>query len=164
MPLRPLRVHEHPLAGAAIASLLLVLVFVVLAQRLPEMATPARPVLVAADRPQSPPRAASPDRSVRMFFDLVSARRYDEAAQLWTPRLRSSVDPAKEIGARFGPASQLKLTRDDVLAVDAGQGIATVAVTWTDVEGGVTRHYTGEVYLATGAAGWRWDKYAISAA
>jgi hypothetical protein len=161
--LRPLQVQDRGLAGAAVATLLLVLLFVIAAQRLPDLASPARPALVAADRPQAAPRAASPDRSVRMFFDLAAGRRFDEAAQLWTPRLRGSVDPAKEIGGRFGPAAQLKLTRDDVLALDAGQGIATVAVAWTDVENGVTRHYSGEVYLATGPDGWRWDKYAIGA-
>jgi hypothetical protein len=158
-------VRLAPTTVAVGLTALLVVAFVLAAARLPASpATIGRAPIMAIDRPQPAPRAASPDQSVKMFFQLAGSRRFDEAAQLWTPRLRGAVDPTKEIGGRFGAASQLKLTRADVVAIDQNQGIATVAVAWTDVEGGTARGYSGEIYLATGPDGWRWDKYAIGAA
>lgn len=103
--------------------------------------------------------ARTPAAAVVTFFQLVQAQRLDQAALLWTPGMAGSTD----LQSRFGGVQSVTLQRDDPVAVDQGQGSATVAVDWVETDSDGTVHeYAGSVYLASGPLFWRWDGWNVS--
>jgi hypothetical protein len=116
---------------------------------------PASPSAVSAPIGQT-----TPAETVRTFYGLVAEERDDEAAQLWTPRLRAAFPPAESITARFSHTRALVLERADVVALDDAAGKATVAVTVREELDGPPgeRRYTGTWDLVRTADGWLLDQ------
>jgi hypothetical protein len=108
----------------------------------------------------SPIGHATPVETVRSFYELVAEERDDEAAQLWTPRLRAAFPPAESITARFSHTRALVLERADVVALDDAAGTATVAVTVREELDGPPgeRRYIGTWDLVRTADGWLLDQ------
>ncbi|HEY7590006.1 MAG TPA: protein kinase [Candidatus Limnocylindrales bacterium] len=78
-------------------------------------------------RPQSLP-ARDPAETVARFYDLVEAHRFDEAAALWTARMRRQYPPDGYIDGRFSRTTRIDLRRNDIIALDRRAGTAVVAV------------------------------------
>src|SRR5207302_10914625 len=87
-----------PLALASAGTALLVFAFVLTVSRLPVVQPQPNGFAVVHVARDAAPRASRPDQAVRMFFDLASSQRFDDAAQLWTPRLRETAPPTQAIG------------------------------------------------------------------
>lgn len=113
--------------------------------------SPTQPVLGSAGTSPTPPGTASPlpvvgaspVDVVRTFYALVAAHHFREAAELWTPQLRSTYPPAQYIDGRFAAVQSLTLNRAEQVG---GYGqTATVAVDLMEVDSGSStpRHFIG---------------------
>ena len=97
----------------------------------------ARPTARATPRPTpraTPPPvqaglpARGPAETVARFYRLVVAERFDDAAALWSTSMLERYPPDAYIDGRFAPTTRIDLLRNDLVAIDAGAGTATVAV------------------------------------
>jgi LysM repeat protein len=110
--------------------------------------------------------AATPDAAVRSFYSLVEQGQLDQAADLWSQRMRSAYPPAENIVSRFAQTQALTVTRSDVVQIDAANGRATVAVRIDEVVGpapSATHQYVGNWYLVRGPGGWLLDQPSLQA-
>jgi len=107
--------------------------------------------------------AATPDAAVRTFYGHVRQGQFEQAAELWSARMRSSYPPAENINRRFAHTETLTLSRADVVELDSATGQATVAVRLSEVVGppAATRQYVGHWYLVRGPGGWLLDRPAL---
>ena len=137
--------------------------------------TLAQPNMAAVPTPQASPPvqlpagtpepatttgADTPDGAVRSFYAHLNQADFGGAAGLWTAHMRSAFPPAQNIDSRFAQTRSLSVQRADVVALDAAQGRATVALTLSEVAGSParTRTYTGNWYLVRGPNGWLLDQ------
>jgi LysM repeat protein len=128
-------------------------------------ATPAPvPVQVPTNAPTSAAVvtqvAATPDGAVRGFYARLQQGQFGQAANLWTPRMRSAYPPAENINSRFARTQSLTVNRADVIAMDVTSGRATVALQLTEVVGPPqsTREYVGTWSVVRGPDGWQLDQ------
>ncbi|HEY7523749.1 MAG TPA: serine/threonine-protein kinase [Candidatus Limnocylindrales bacterium] len=90
-----------------------------------------------APRPTSQPPAEpedvrTPDETVLVWYDLVEAHRFAEAAQLWSPRLRAESPPDRSINRRFARTNRIDVNRSETIVLDNQAGTAVVAVDITE--------------------------------
>jgi hypothetical protein len=104
--------------------------------------------------------AATPDAAVRSFYAYLERGQFDQALGLWTARMRSAYPPAENIYSRFSRTQSLTVRRAEVVALDAVNGRATVALDLGEVVGppSVSRTYVGSWYLVRGPDGWLLDQ------
>jgi hypothetical protein len=109
--------------------------------------------------------AATPDAAVRSFYAYLEQGQFDQALGLWTARMRSAYPPADNIYSRFARTQSLTVHRADVVALDAANGRATVALNLGEVVGppSVSRTYVGNWYLVRGPDGWLLDQPSLRA-
>ena len=91
------------------------------------------------------------------FYELVVAEQFDAAAALWTAGMRSRYPPAEFIDGRFAPTTEIVLQRNEIIAFNAGDGTATVAVEIIEYREGSNspRRFVGDWDLVFTDAGWR---------
>lgn len=137
----------------------------------PAVATPEplpSPRAVAPTQPAVPPSATivgpvvaanSPAEAVQRFYQLVNQRQFDQAAQLWSPRMKAQFPPDDEINGRFSQTQSIEVR---IGAVQGGgnDGQATVAVELTETRGtpATTSRYVGSWLLVRGPSGWLLDQ------
>jgi hypothetical protein len=92
-------------------------------------ATP-RPTPPATPEPTAAPatQALDPAETVARFYELVVDGRFDEAAELWTPRMREEYPPDENIDGRFSRTTRIDLERLDVRSIDDGTAVVVVAL------------------------------------
>jgi cytoskeletal protein RodZ len=118
-------------------------------------AAPAAPTAVAA--------AGDPGAAVSSFYALVASHQFDQAAQLWSPRMRAAFPPQANIDQRFSATQSIRVQRADVLNQDQSQATVAVDLLEANAADG-TRHYVGRWYLVRGASGWLLDQPELQAA
>lgn len=125
----------------------------------PTQPPPPTPTSVPAQptRPPANTANASPQQAVQSFYQLVAARRFDEAAQLWSPRMRAQYNTETAINGRFADTQALQVTIGAV-QVNQGEGRATVAVDITETRGGTTQRIVGAWQLVRTPSGWLLDQ------
>jgi serine/threonine-protein kinase len=88
----------------------------------------ARPTPRPTPRPAPALPARDPAETVALFYNLVEAHRFDEAAALWTARMRSQYPPDGYIDGRFSRTTRIDLLRNEITSLSRREGTATVAV------------------------------------
>ncbi|MBA2721211.1 MAG: hypothetical protein H0U52_18510, partial [Chloroflexi bacterium] len=115
------------------------------------------PTIAPAPGATAPTR--DPAETVARFYSLVAAHRFDEAAALWTSRMRREYPPAGNIDGRFA-----KTTRIDIQALDIrSQSLAgRSAVVYVDLieyrESEAPRRYRGTWDMVLSGSGWLMDE------
>jgi len=104
--------------------------------------------------------APTPDAAVRNFYAYLDQGQFDNAAGVWSQRMRTAYPPAEYIDGRFAHTQSLTLSRADVVEVDNGKGRATVAIRLAEVVGPptTTRQYVGTWSVVRGPNGWFLDQ------
>lgn len=97
-----------------------------------------------------------PQGTVTSFFDLVLQRRYEEAAALWSPRMKANYPPFTNINERF--AGSTVLTVNQAQLTSSSDGVAVVAVDLTEVADGVVHHWLGTWRLVDIGGRWLLDQ------
>jgi hypothetical protein len=117
----------------------------------PRPANPAEIPSAAAQGAATPPAAVVID-----FYQLVAARKFDEALALWDDDLRAALGPAQYPQQRFADTTQLTVNSTNLASHDSSS--ATVAVDLTEVTDGVRHHWVGSWRLVNTKGGWLLDK------
>lgn len=143
-------------APSPTASLVTPIPTVVPTARPTQRATPRptpRPVTVSTSGP-----ARDPAETVDRFYDLVVAHRYDAAAALWSPRMRSEYPPSRFIDGRFEATTRIAIHRLRIERMSVARREAVVYIDITEYRtSGSPRHWFGtwDLVLINGA--WRMD-------
>jgi serine/threonine-protein kinase len=87
-----------------------------------------RPTPAPTLRPAPALPARDPAETVALFYNLVEAHRFDEAAALWTARMRRQYPPDGYIDGRFSRTTRIDLRRNEITSLNRRAGTATVAV------------------------------------
>lgn len=103
---------------------------------------------------------SDPAGTVIGFYQSITRRQFDQAAQYWSPRMRAQYPPNENIAGRFAATQQITVQRADVVALDEAAGQATVAVELVEVSGSPprSRRLSGSWQLVRGASGWQLDR------
>ena len=112
----------------------------------PPVATAAPAVVISAGDPAA---------TVVSFYRLVTARRYGDAAALWSARMQANYPPASNIDQRF--ADTVSISADSAVVTSRGLNEATVSVYLTEVTSAGTRHFSGTWYLIRSGNSWLMD-------
>ena len=102
--------------------------------RAPEPSPTRKPAPAPTRGPQVTPRPApglparDPAETVGRFYRLVVEERFDDAAALWTAKMRQRYPPEGDMDGRFAPTTDIDLQRNEIVAFDPDAGAATVAV------------------------------------
>jgi hypothetical protein len=132
----------------------------------PRPATPSTPVVTAP--PLVPARTSAPAAdeaaaTVARFYQLVAAERFDEAAALWSPRMRAVYPPATNIYGRFSSTRTISLTGWSVASASATN--ATINVNIVEVmNDGSTRRWIGQWHMVRSGGAWLMDQPALARA
>jgi hypothetical protein len=101
--------------------------------------------------------ADDPASAVSSFYALVASHQFEEAAQLWSPRMRAAFPPEANVNQRFSQTREIQLKRVEVISQDPAR--ATVAVDLLEsVDQAGQRHFTGAWYMVRGSTGWMLDQ------
>jgi serine/threonine-protein kinase len=87
-----------------------------------------RPTPAPTPRPAPALPARDPAETVALFYNLVEAHRFNEAAALWTARMRQQYPPDGYIDGRFSRTTRIDLRRNEITSLNRREGTATVAV------------------------------------
>jgi hypothetical protein len=130
----------------------------------PRTAPAIAPPSAAQAAPTAPAaaNAGNPGAAVSTFYALVAAHQFDQAAQLWSPRMRAAFPPQANIDQRFSATRSIQVQRADVVSQDQSQATVAVDLLEADATAG-TRHYVGRWYLVRGSSGWLLDQPALQA-
>ncbi len=126
----------------------------------PTNAATAAPVIVPAATSGAAAQPSDPAAAVASFYDLVTAKRYADAAALWSPRMQAAYPPSTNIWGRFDSTRSIRLVSSSVAARSATA--ATVNVDITEIfNDGTVRRYAGQWYLVRSGSGWLMDQPAL---
>ena len=103
---------------------------------------------------------AQPTAVVAGFYNLIETGRFDEAASLWSARMRQAYPPKGYVDGRFAMTTRIDLVRDLLVAIDRDAGTALVAVDlieYRTVEPS-PRRFVGSWDLVLTSRGWRMDE------
>jgi len=96
---------------------------------------------------------------VARFYGLVAAHRFDEAARLWTARMRRDYPPAGNIDGRFAPTTAIDIQRLRIVSQSVSGRTAVVFVDLIEYrESEAARRYTGTWELILSSTGWLMDE------
>jgi serine/threonine-protein kinase len=132
----------------------------------PRAATPTTPTLTAP--PLIPARTSAPAADeaaavVARFYQLVTADRFDEAAALWSARMRAAYPPATNIYGRFSSTRTISLNAWSVASASATN--ATINVNIVEVmNDGSVRRWVGQWYVVRSGGAWLMDQPALARA
>ena len=121
----------------------------------------AVPVLIPAATNGAADQPSDAAATIGRFYDLVSAKRYDEAASLWSARMRAAYPPATNIYGRFDATRRVQLVGWSA----AGQTASTATVNVDIVEvmnDGSVRRWRGQWSLVRSGSSWLMDQPALS--
>jgi hypothetical protein len=97
---------------------------------------------------------------VVQFYRLIDERQFEQAAQLWSERMRANFPPGENINRRFAATQDIVVQRADVVSLDEAAGVATVAVDIVETTSGqsATRRWVGTWYLVQSSGTWLLDQ------
>ena len=115
------------------------------------------PTKAPAPGPTAPAR--DPAETVVRFYALVQEHRYDEAAALWTARLRQEYPPETNINGRFDRTTKIVINRLSIRSMSLSKKTAVVFVDLTEYRRSQTaRRYIGTWDLVLTRSGWLMDE------
>ncbi len=119
----------------------------------------------SASAPVSAPtpavRASDPSAAVQDFYARVAAHDFQDAAALWSPRMRAAFPPAQNIDQRFSGTRAVSVQRADVVSQTGVR--AAVAVDLDEVAADRQHHWSGTWYEVRGPDGWLLDQPQLEA-
>jgi serine/threonine protein kinase len=98
----------------------------------PRPAAPPPPSQSPSPPPGQSVDEVGPAETVILFYDLVEAHRFDEAAALWSDAMLSRYPPERYLERRFGRTTQIEVHRAEAVELDPVTGHAVVAVDITE--------------------------------
>ncbi|HEY6958195.1 MAG TPA: protein kinase [Candidatus Limnocylindria bacterium] len=122
----------------------------------PPTPAPTRAVTAVAAGQGVGATSADPRATVALFYALVSQHRYDEAAALWSARMRAAYPPATNISGRFDRTVAISLRSSTLTFESASAATVNVDVVETLADGTV-RRWVGQWYLVRSGDGWLMD-------
>jgi hypothetical protein len=103
-----------------------------------------------------PINAGDPRTTIASFYSLVSSKRYDDAAALWSTRMRATYPPATNIYGRFDATSAITVRGASITSLSDSS--ATVSVDILEVlKDGSARVWVGQWTLARAGGAWLMD-------
>jgi hypothetical protein len=125
-------------------------------------ATPTPKPVVQAPAPKNASADAAA-ATIARFYQLVSADRLDEAAALWSARMRAAYPPATNIYGRFSSTRSIALTGWSVAS--QGPSGATINVNIVEVmKDGTSRRWVGQWLVVSSGDAWFMDQPALARA
>ena len=116
-----------------------------------------RPTVAPAPGATAPAR--DPAETVARFYALVVQERFDEAARLWSPRMRSQYPPEAYIDGRFEPTTGIDIRQLSIRSQSVANRTAVVYVDLIEYrEDGAARRYVGTWDLVLSSSGWLMDE------
>jgi serine/threonine-protein kinase len=118
-------------------------------------------------RPRTEPPAAGPTapaldpaETVARFYALVERHEFDEAALLWTRRMRAEYPPRQNIDGRFAPTTDVDINRLRIVSMSLRERRSVVFVDLTEYRssGPSPRRFVGTWELVLTQAGWLMDE------
>jgi serine/threonine protein kinase len=97
-----------------------------------------------------------PSVTIARFYELVTAKRYADAAALWSPRMQAVYPPSTNIWGRFDSTRSIQPVSTSVAA--GGMVNVTISEVLND---GTVRRYAGQWYLVRSGSGWLMDQPAL---
>jgi len=113
------------------------------------------PAVRAAD-PSAAVHATDPSAAVQDFYARVAAHDFQDAAALWSPRMRATFPPAQNIDQRFSRTRAVTVRRADVVSQNGDR--AAVAVDLDEAAADGQHHWSGTWYEVRGPDGWLLDQ------
>jgi cytoskeletal protein RodZ len=101
-------------------------------------------------------RATDPSVAVQDFYARVAAHDFQDAAALWSPRMRAAFPPAQNIDQRFSGTRAVSVRRADVVSQTGDR--AAVAVDLDEAAADGQHHWSGTWYEVRGPDGWLLDQ------
>ena len=130
----------------------------------PGPATPTTPIVTAP--PLIPARTSAPAAdeaaaTVVRFYQLVTAERFDEAAALWSARMRAAYPPATNIYGRFSSTRSIAVTGWSVASASATTAAINVNIVEV-MDDGSTRRWVGQWSVVHSGGAWLMDQPALA--
>jgi len=116
--------------------------------------------MVPAATTGSAAQPSDPAAAVASFYDLVTAKRYADAAALWSPRMQAAYPPSTNIWGRFDATRAIRLVSSSVAVRSSTAATVNVEITET-LNDGTVRRYAGQWYLVRSGSGWLMDQPAL---
>jgi hypothetical protein len=119
----------------------------------------ARPAATPAPPAATTTSSRSASDTVGRFYALVVAHRFDDAARLWSARMRRQYPPSGYIDGRFSRTTAIDIRRLETRSLNTKKGTATVYVDLVEHRSGESpRRYAGTWDLVRGTSGWLMDR------
>jgi hypothetical protein len=109
----------------------------------------------AAAAAPAPAVHTPPQAVVTEFYSLASKHRTQQAAALWSDRLRATLPPGQNIDQRYKGTTVLKV--DQARVTSETSSTATVFVDLTELNEGVQHHWVGTWRLVKSHGRWLLD-------
>ncbi|HUQ78826.1 MAG TPA: protein kinase [Patescibacteria group bacterium] len=118
---------------------------------------PTRPTALPGPGATAPAR--DPAETVARFYGLVAAHRFDEAASLWSNRMRREYPPAGNIDGRFARTTRIDIQALNIRSQSLIQRSAVVYVDLIEYrESEAPRRFRGTWDLVLTTSGWLMDE------
>lgn len=123
----------------------------------------AAPTVVPGAVPAVARAAEDPRSTVALFYQLVSAHRYDEAAALWSDRMKAAYPPSTNIAGRFDRTTSITVRSSSIASETTTSAAVNVDVVEVLTDG-TTREWVGQWFLVRSGSGWLMDAPALARA
>jgi len=126
---------------------------------------PATPTSKPVVQPPARTSAAANEAAstIAHFYELVSADRFDDAAALWSARMRAAYPPATNIYGRFSSTRSIALTGWSVASQSAAGAAINVSILEV-MKDGSTRRWVGQWLVVSAGGSWFMDQPALARA
>ena len=123
-------------------------------------ATPTAKIVAPSAARTAPANADVAAATIAKFYELVTADRFDDAAALWSTRMRAAYPPATNIYGRFSSTKSIGLTGWSVAVANASS--ATVNVNVVEImNDGSSRRWVGQWLVVSAGGAWLMDQPAL---
>ena len=126
----------------------------------PTSGTTVAPIVPAATSGAGDAQPGDPSFTIARFYDLVTAKRYAEAAALWSPRMQAAFPPSTNVWGRFDSTRSIHLASASIAARSATAATVNVSIIEVLMDG-TQRRYAGQWYLVRSGSGWLMDQPAL---
>ncbi|MDQ2951129.1 MAG: hypothetical protein M3R54_02575 [Chloroflexota bacterium] len=106
--------------------------------------------------PRADPSTADPRATVALFYQLVTAHRYDEASALWSSRMRATYPPSTNVNGRFDATRSISVRSSQISSQTASTAVVLVDIVEVMKDGSV-REWVGQWELARSGSVWLMD-------
>lgn len=100
--------------------------------------------------------ADTPQAAVTAFYSAVLQHRFDQAATLWSERMKANYPPSVNIDDRFAGTTELTINQSRL--VSSAGGNASLYIDLTEVTYGTIHHWVGTWQLVQTTSGWLLDQ------